>query len=57
MAGLGQRILDKGAKRLFGFRDAELGLTQQLKTQRRQHGLQFGKLALVIGCKYDFHDE
>ena len=48
MTGLGQGIFDKGAKRLFSLANTKLGLAHQFNTQRHQHGLQLGQLALVV---------
>ena len=56
-AGLGQGVLDKGAVRLLGLAHAEVGLAHQLHAQGGQHGLQFGELAAVVGCQYDFHNK
>ena len=57
MARLGERIFDKGAKRLFSLRDGQVGLSDQLQAERRQHGLELGQFALVVRCENDFHDE
>jgi len=54
-ARLGQRVLDEGVKRLLGLAHAQLALRDELHAQRRQHGLQLGELALVVGCKNEFH--
>ena len=55
MARLGQRVFDKGAKRLVGLADTELGLRQQFDAQRRKQGAEFGQFAAVVGCKHEFH--
>ncbi|MNU00936.1 hypothetical protein D3C72_2441850 [compost metagenome] len=56
-AGLGQGVLDKGAKRLWRLAHAQIGLAHQFHAQRRKHGLQFGQFAAVVGCKNNFHDQ
>ena len=56
-ARLGQRVLDKGAKRLFGLAHAQVALAHQFHAQRGKHGLQLGELALVVGCQYEFHSQ
>ena len=52
---LGQRVLNKGVKRLGGFRDAQRTLRQQLKAQRGQHGVQLGEFAGVVGGQNNLH--
>ena len=56
-AGLGQRVLDKGAEGLFGLAHAQVALAHQFHAQRGKHGLQLGELALVVGCQYEFHSQ
>jgi len=55
LAGLGQRILHKGVKRLCGFGNTQLALRDQLKPQGRQHGTQLRHLAPVVGCQNNLH--
>ena len=57
MARLGQGVLDKGAVRLLGLGDAQIGLAHQFHIQRGQHGLQLGQFAAIIRCEHDFHDD
>jgi hypothetical protein len=48
MTGFGQGVFHKGVKRLFGFANVQIALAHQLYAQRRKHGLQLTKLALVV---------
>ena len=49
VTGLGERVFHKGAKRLIRLGDVQVSLAHQLHAERREHGLQFGELAGVVG--------
>jgi hypothetical protein len=53
MAGLGQRIFDKGDVGLFGLGHAQLALRDQFDAQRREQGGKFAQLAGVVGRQHD----
>ena len=52
VARLGKRVLDKGAKRFFGFANAQFSLGDQGQAQGRKQAAQLGQLAGIIGREH-----
>ena len=55
VAGLGQGVFNEGVERFLGLGNAQLGLADELDAQGREHGLELGQLARVVGGQDQLH--